>query len=220
VTDSRLWAMPARKPKGFERAKKLRSGSEGTLVLPRGGVEVAEITLLRISPDDELENGVVAEDIGYSGGDDGAMNGAPPASHFFNGTDGVASKPSAEDGNRWNAFVEAVGAFAGMCTTAAFLPQVYDIWLSGDTSGLSLPMYIIFVTGVSMWIFYGVLKKAASLVLANMVTFVLSGYILTAIIINLAHEDGETFAPPLPPLPPLPLPPLLPSLAPPPLPPG
>ena len=53
----------------------------------------------------------------------------------------------------WNAIVEATGALAGMATTAAFIPQVYQIYATGDTSGLSLSMYTIFVSGVSCGLF-------------------------------------------------------------------
>lgn len=84
----------------------------------------------------------------------------------------------------WNTIVEATGTLAGMATTAAFIPQVYQIYATGDTSGLSLPMYSIFVTGVGLWIVYGVCKKAGSLILANIVTFCLAGFILATIIHN------------------------------------
>ena len=77
----------------------------------------------------------------------------------------------------WHTLVESTGALAGICTTAAFIPQVYEIWLTGDTSGLSLSMYSIFVFGVFLWMVYGVCKRAGSLVLANLITFVLAGYI-------------------------------------------
>jgi len=92
----------------------------------------------------------------------------------------------------WPAIVESVGSLAGACTTAAFLPQVWAVHLTGDTSGLSLPMYCIFVFGVFMWMLYGVLKGAGSLVLANLITFVLAGYILAAIVENVFfHSQKE-----------------------------
>ena len=90
------------------------------------------------------------------------------------------------------AFIESVGSLAGICTTAAFLPQVWAVHITGDTSGLSLPMYCIFVFGVFLWIMYGFLKHAGSLVTANLITFVLAGYILTAIVVNtFFHSQKE-----------------------------
>ncbi|KOO25604.1 3 saliva-related transmembrane conserved region [Chrysochromulina tobinii] len=90
------------------------------------------------------------------------------------------------------AFIESVGSLAGICTTAAFLPQVWAVHITGDTSGLSRPMYCIFVFGVFLWIMYGFLKHAGSLVTANLITFVLAGYILTAIVVNtFFHSQKE-----------------------------
>ena len=56
--------------------------------------------------------------------------------------------------------------------------------MTGETDGLSLPMYCIFVSGVVMWIVYGVCKRAGAMIGANVVTFVLAGYILYRIIDN------------------------------------
>ena len=109
----------------------------------------------------------------------------------------------------WNSIVEGVGALAGCCTTAAFIPQVVEVALTGDTSGLSLPMYSIFVTGVAMWILYGVCKKAGSLIFANVVTFLLAGYIFYRILDNeifhptAAVDDAAALVGPPPSLPPL-----------------
>ena len=124
----------------------------------------------------------------------------------------------------WNTIVECAGAMAGCCTTAAFIPQVVEVAITGDTSGLSLPMYCIFVTGVVMWIVYGVCKRAGAMIGANVVTFILAGYILFRIVDNeffhlmrAANADalGEAMpsAPPTPPSPLLlpPSPPLAPE---------
>ena len=118
----------------------------------------------------------------------------------------------------WNTIVECMGAMAGCCTTAAFIPQVVEVAITGDTSGLSLPMYCIFVSGVVMWIVYGVCKKAGAMIGANVVTFILAGYILFRIVDNevfhpgrAAALAGEAMPPMMPPLLP-PSPPLAPDV--------
>ena len=126
--------------------------------------------------------------------EDGAEeeNGGPSSPHgnaeaiAVEAVDDLAEQRKAR---RWNVIVEIAGAIAGISTTAAFIPQVVEIYISGDTSGLSLPMYCIFVFGVVMWIVYGVCKKAGAMIGANIVTFVLAGYILSQII------DHEVFHP-------------------------
>ena len=92
-------------------------------------------------------------------------------------SDGASSETGAvsEEQNCLRKLIEVVGALAGVMTTASFLPQVIEIRRTGDTSGLSLTMYIVFVTGVALWIAYGVCKKSPSLVAANAITLFLAG---------------------------------------------
>ena len=51
-------------------------------------------------------------------------------------------------------------------------------FLMGQARDFSLPMLVMFVTGVALWLVYGVFLGSASVVLANAVTLVLAGYIL------------------------------------------
>ena len=69
------------------------------------------------------------------------------------------------------------GFAAALLTTVSFLPQVYKTWKTGDTSGISLVMYSIFVTGISCWLVYGYRLDSRPMMLANSVTLVLSGSI-------------------------------------------
>jgi len=55
---------------------------------------------------------------------------------------------------------------------------------TGETSGLSLGMYLMFVGGVLLWVTYGVLKRSPSLIMSNLVTACLSGFILTQLLIH------------------------------------
>ncbi len=73
---------------------------------------------------------------------------------------------------------EALGVVAGLFTTAAFVPQVARTWRSGSAEDFSLPMLLMFVTGVALWLGYGVLLGALSIIAANAVTLVLASYIL------------------------------------------
>ena len=74
--------------------------------------------------------------------------------------------------------VEALGAIAGLLTTAAFVPQVIKTYRTGSAEDFALPMLAMFVGGVALWLVYGVWKGAASVIMANAVTLVLAGYIL------------------------------------------
>lgn len=74
--------------------------------------------------------------------------------------------------------VELVGFAAATLTTAAFLPQALKTWRSRDTAGLSLGMYGLFTLGIALWFCYGLLLGSWPMIIANLVTLVLSLLIL------------------------------------------
>lgn len=71
-----------------------------------------------------------------------------------------------------------IGSAAAICTTVAFIPQVWQSWRSRDLSGISLPMYGIFTTGVALWMVYGYLNQDYPVLIANVVTLLLAGIVL------------------------------------------
>jgi MtN3 and saliva related transmembrane protein len=73
---------------------------------------------------------------------------------------------------------ELIGGMAAFCTTAAFVPQAYHSYKTRDLSGISLPMYTIFTTGVGLWLIYGLLIGNPPIIIANAITFALSAMIL------------------------------------------
>ncbi|MBM4404982.1 MAG: hypothetical protein FJ039_02205 [Chloroflexi bacterium] len=72
----------------------------------------------------------------------------------------------------------AIGFLAGVLTTAAFVPQVAEIWRKRSAKDVSLWMYAIFVMGVALWLIYGVVKASLPIILANAATLALAGAIL------------------------------------------
>jgi MtN3 and saliva related transmembrane protein len=71
-----------------------------------------------------------------------------------------------------------IGYIAAFLTTAAFVPQAYYSWTTRDLSGISLPMYAMFTIGVGFWLFYGYLIGSVPVILANLITFLLSSMVL------------------------------------------
>ena len=67
-------------------------------------------------------------------------------------------------------YIEIIGFIAAILTTAAFLPQVYKTWKTRDVSALSLPMLIMFITGITLWLVYGLYIHGPSMVVANSIT--------------------------------------------------
>jgi MtN3 and saliva related transmembrane protein len=71
-----------------------------------------------------------------------------------------------------------IGAVAGTLSTIAFVPQAWRIWKTRSAHDLSLPMYLIFTSGVALWLLYGVLLGALPIIVCNGVTLVLAGTVL------------------------------------------
>ncbi len=79
---------------------------------------------------------------------------------------------------------ELIGVGAGICTTIAFFPQIVHCIKTRSAEDLSLSMYIIFTTGVSLWIIYGLIIGSFSLVMANSITLFFTSIILAIKIQN------------------------------------
>lgn len=69
---------------------------------------------------------------------------------------------------------EAIGLVAGTLTTMSFVPQVVKSWQSRSVRDLSTGMLAAFTTGVLLWTIYGVTIGATSVIVSNVVTFVLA----------------------------------------------
>ncbi|NHF58683.1 hypothetical protein FK220_004990 [Flavobacteriaceae bacterium TP-CH-4] len=70
--------------------------------------------------------------------------------------------------------LEIIGLIAAALTTSAFVPQVYKAWKLRSTKDISLTMYLVFLTGIILWLFYGIQIGSLSMTIANSVTAVLS----------------------------------------------
>ncbi|MDH4394232.1 MAG: SemiSWEET transporter [Limnobacter sp.] len=73
---------------------------------------------------------------------------------------------------------QAIGMAAAFCTTLSFVPQVWRVWKTRSAKDISLGMYGIFVSGVAMWLVYGLRVSDPAIIAANAVTLVLAGSVL------------------------------------------
>lgn len=74
--------------------------------------------------------------------------------------------------------VEILGIIAGTLTTTSFLPQLIKIIKTKSAKDLSLGMFIIFTTGILLWLIYGILTKTLAIIIANSITFLIASTIL------------------------------------------
>ncbi|HUJ37106.1 MAG TPA: SemiSWEET transporter [Hyphomicrobium sp.] len=78
----------------------------------------------------------------------------------------------------------AVGLLAGTLTTIAYVPQVVKSWRTGSTADISLTMFAIMVSGVTLWLIYGAFVRDIPIVIANGATLLLAGTVLVLKIKN------------------------------------
>jgi len=75
--------------------------------------------------------------------------------------------------------ITALGLIAGSLTTLSFAPQVVRVWRTRSTADLSPAMLIIFLAGILLWLAYGLVKEDLAIIVANSVTAVLIGLIIS-----------------------------------------
>lgn len=72
-----------------------------------------------------------------------------------------------------------LGIAAAACTTAAFLPQAVKTIRTRHTKDISLGMYLLMVVGLALWLAYGIVIGDIPIIIANSITVLLAGSILT-----------------------------------------
>jgi len=74
--------------------------------------------------------------------------------------------------------VTIIGLLAAFGTTVSFLPQAVKTIQTKDTSGISLPMYILFTAGTLLWLIYGLMSGSLPVTIANAITLIFAAIIL------------------------------------------
>ncbi|MDP2907037.1 MAG: SemiSWEET transporter [Nanoarchaeota archaeon] len=65
-----------------------------------------------------------------------------------------------------------IGLGAAACTAISFLPQMIKSWKSKSTKDVSLPMYVLQISGAVLWLTYGIMLNSLPMILANSVALV------------------------------------------------
>jgi MtN3 and saliva related transmembrane protein len=80
---------------------------------------------------------------------------------------------------------DLIGFAAGTLTTVSFIPQVVKTWRSRSAKDISFGMFLLFSLGVVLWLVYGLALEATPIIVANLVTLILS---LSIIVMKLAFK--------------------------------
>jgi MtN3 and saliva related transmembrane protein len=74
--------------------------------------------------------------------------------------------------------ITLLGLLAGTLTTLAFLPQLLKTWKSRSAKDISLSWLLTFISGIALWILYGVYTGSLPVILSNVITLGLTLIIL------------------------------------------
>jgi len=84
--------------------------------------------------------------------------------------------------------IEILGYVSATLTTIAFLPQIIKTLKTKSAKDVSMGMFVLFTTGVFLWIIYGALTNSMPVLIANIVIFCLA---LTQIILKIKYDKLE-----------------------------
>jgi MtN3 and saliva related transmembrane protein len=73
---------------------------------------------------------------------------------------------------------DAIGFLAGALTTIAFVPQALKMYTTKSGKDVSSRMLLFFSAGVILWLIFGLMIESVPVILANVVTLILSGTII------------------------------------------
>ncbi|MBE9237219.1 SemiSWEET transporter [Anabaena aphanizomenioides LEGE 00250] len=75
-------------------------------------------------------------------------------------------------------FINTLGLAAGTLITIAFLPQMFQTWKTKSAKDVSFVMLITFMTGLFLWLVYGMILGAVPIIMANGITLFFNFIIL------------------------------------------
>jgi len=100
---------------------------------------------------------------------------------------GNAARAGGVDAGVTSWLITAIGFLAATCSVISFVPQVLKIWRERDATNVSYRMYVITVTGFSLWLLYGILLGQWPIMIANALCLSLSATILA---LKLRYDRG------------------------------
>ncbi|MEH1803395.1 SemiSWEET transporter [Nostoc sp.] len=75
-------------------------------------------------------------------------------------------------------FLTVLGLAAATITTISFLPQMFKTWQTKSAKDVSLVTLITFISGVFLWLIYGIYLQSLPIILANAITLIFNLIIL------------------------------------------
>ncbi|MFD1000243.1 SemiSWEET family sugar transporter [Ohtaekwangia kribbensis] len=83
---------------------------------------------------------------------------------------------------------EIIGIAAGICTAISLLPQLIKIIREKEARNISLFYLVILLAGLSLWIWYGILREDLPIIATNITSIVLN---IAIIILGIRYKRRE-----------------------------
>lgn len=64
-------------------------------------------------------------------------------------------------------YIKILGLLAGTITSITFIPQVFQIWKTKSAKDINILMLSLLITGVSLWLAYGIFVKDVAIIYTN-----------------------------------------------------
>ena len=72
-----------------------------------------------------------------------------------------------------------IGITAGILTSISMLPHLLKVIKEKTVEDLSLPMIIILITGLSLWVWYGIIKNELPIIFSNAFAVIVNLFLLS-----------------------------------------
>ena len=75
--------------------------------------------------------------------------------------------------------IEIIGFLALTITNGAYVPQIWQMLKTKKVDDVNVGFCVAIVTGLSLWLIYGILKMSPALIVANSTGVIITGMMLT-----------------------------------------
>jgi len=83
---------------------------------------------------------------------------------------------------------EIIGIIAGIFTSTSLLPQLIKIIKEKKANAISLGMLFVLMTGIALWIYYGILKKDLPIIYTNAFSLLLN---IAVVVFSIKYKQKE-----------------------------
>ncbi|MEO9365548.1 MULTISPECIES: SemiSWEET family sugar transporter [Candidatus Nitrosocaldus] len=81
-----------------------------------------------------------------------------------------------------------IGMIAAVLTTSSFIPQIFKAYKRKRLDDLSPYLMLLFISGASMWLIYGIFREDAIIVVANVLALAFNS---TLLLMKVMYANGK-----------------------------